>query len=417
MRLLRRLALFLAFAMPVALLAAALLTIEGTPSVDQSTPVTLEHIARAKHILDLHNVRRKPGALATITVRADDVSVATNYLARHVAHGSSRVALGPGSARVEMSLPLERGPVRGFVNVRTTLRETQGLPRLHDTHIGRLALPDWMANALAGHALQWARRNPHYREGVQAVRGLYFSPQALRVVYAWQKDLPARLGGSVASAENVDALRPYQERLAELSGAGARVSLARLSGPMFSLAMQRTAAGEDAVEASRAVLLVLTMHALDQPLSSVSPAAKGWKRPRPQVVTLAGREDTARHFLVSAALAAFADTALADVIGVYKELSDSRGGSGFSFNDLTADRAGTRLGERAADTRSAAALQARIAAGVAESDLLPRIDDLPENMPEAEFNRRFGGVNGPEYLRMLAEIERRLDGVALLRTQ
>ena len=54
-----------------------------------------------------------------------------------------------------------------------------------------------------------------------------------------------------------------------------------------------------------------------------------------------------RHLLISAARAAEGGGPLSDAIGVYKEVSDSRGGSGFSFNDLAADRAGTRLGLRA----------------------------------------------------------------------
>lgn len=46
-------------------------------------------------------------------------------------------------------------------------------------------------------------------------------------------------------------------------------------------------------------------------------------------------------------LAAYAGTPLADVVGLFKEMEDSRGGSGLSFNDIAADRAGTRMGELA----------------------------------------------------------------------
>jgi hypothetical protein len=34
--------------------------------------------------------------------------------------------------------------------------------------------------------------------------------------------------------------------------------------------------------------------------------------------------------------------------------------------------------------------------------------DLPESMPEAEFKRRFGGVDAPAYNRMIAEIDGRI---------
>ena len=84
-------------------------------------------------------------------------------------------------------------------------------------------------------------------------------------------------------------------------------------------------------------------------------------------------------------------------------------GSGFSFNDIAADRAGTRFGELAAGSKETAArLQQRLSAGVRERDLMPATDDLPEFMPEAECKRRFGGIGAPAYQQMMANIERRI---------
>ena len=102
-------------------------------------------------------------------------------------------------------------------------------------------------------------------------------------------------------------------------------------------------------------------------------------------------------------------------MGIYKEVADSRGGSGFSFNDLAADRAGSRLGELAEGSQSARVLQARLRVPLTERVLMPETRDLPEFMPEPEFKRRFGGVGGPEYVRMLADIERRIAGLPLYR--
>jgi hypothetical protein len=36
-----------------------------------------------------------------------------------------------------------------------------------------------------------------------------------------------------------------------------------------------------------------------------------------------------------------------------------------------------------------------VAAGVGESDLMPDVSGLPSFMPEAELQRRFGGVGAP----------------------
>ena len=95
--------------------------------------------------------------------------------------------------------------------------------------------------------------------------------------------------------------------------------------------------------------------------------------------------------------------------------ADSRGGSGFSFNDIAADRAGVRFGESAARSATANKLQTKVGAGIIESDLMPATADLPEYMSEAEFKRRFGGVDGGEYKKMMNEIEQRVAALPLYR--
>ena len=46
---------------------------------------------------------------------------------------------------------------------------------------------------------------------------------------------------------------------------------------------------------------------------------------------------------------------------------------------------------------------------------MPRVDDLPEHMSEAEFKRRFGGAGDPRYERVVARIDRRIDQLPLYR--
>ncbi|MEO5698510.1 MAG: hypothetical protein ABIQ60_15415, partial [Burkholderiaceae bacterium] len=140
-----------------------------------------------------------------------------------------------------------------------------------------------------------------------------------------------------------------------------------------------------------------------------------WPEPRPRIVTLSGRTDTPKHFLVSAALAATAGSPLADAIGIYKEIDDARGGSGFSFNDLAADRAGTRFGELASSESGSARLYRQVDRSLREPDFFPDTRDLPEFMNEAEFQRRYGGVGKPPFLKMQADIERRIGVLALYR--
>ena len=122
-----------------------------------------------------------------------------------------------------------------------------------------------------------------------------------------------------------------------------------------------------------------------------------------------GRGDFAQHYLVSAALAAEAGGPLADALGALKEVGDTRGGSGFSFTDIAANRAGARLGELA--VRAPGRVQALLAGAPQDTALLPAVDDLPEFMGRREFEARFGGVGAPAYEAMISRIDARLDAL------
>jgi hypothetical protein len=128
-------------------------------------------------------------------------------------------------------------------------------------------------------------------------------------------------------------------------------------------------------------------------------------------VAVRGRRDWTRHFFVSAGLALTLNSTASDGAGLFKEEADSaEGGSGFSFSDLLADRAGVRFAEAATRDRQAAErMQALLANPFSLDDVFPPAGDLPEGLPDAEFQQRFGGVEGEQYKQVLVEIERRLD--------
>jgi hypothetical protein len=187
------------------------------------------------------------------------------------------------------------------------------------------------------------------------------------------------------------------------------VSLTELLVPLFTLAAEHSS---DAIAENRAAILLLTLYVNAQSLETILPEAKNWPHPIMHGVLLNQRDDFPKHFIISAALAK-AGGPLADAVGLYKEIEDSSGGSGFSVNDIAADRAGTRFGEYAANPVSARKLQQQLRAGVSEKDLMPVTEDLPEFMLEREFIRRYGGVDAPEYNKMMADIERRIAALPL----
>ena len=399
------------------LVAALFLAIEREPRVAREVAFTPDQIDRAKRIVDHQRAFVRPGRIAVVRVLADDADVAANYAAYLLARGSARLSLGEGEAQVVVSLPIGGTWGAAYVNVEATLVQTTGLPQVRSLSIGRLPIPDALVDALTPSLLRLAEARPEVRAALSALREVRMAPTALTIVYRWPGAQALRPDAALFTAADRERLQRYQTALAdEVRRAPARaVTLADLLGPLLRLAAGQPA-GNDAAAEHRALILVATVHALGLPLQQLVAEAAQWPRAPRRTVTLDGRDDLAKHFLLSAAIAAYADTALADAIGLYKELEDARHGSGFSFPDLAADRAGTRFGERAvAGGAAAARIHDVVSDGFSDADLMPAWRDLPEGLPEREFQRRFGGIDAPAYLDLVKEVDRRVAELRVLR--
>ena len=181
----------------------------------------------------------------------------------------------------------------------------------------------------------------------------------------------------------------------------------------MALAAERSLSSSAADE-NRAALIAMTLYVNGWNPARLVPDARDWPRATQRSLRLAGRDDLAQHFIVSAVIAAAAGTPIAAAAGVYKELNDARDGSGFSFSDIAADRAGERFGALATQSdESARQIQRRVTAGIRDGDVMPGIAGLVDNMPDAEFQRRFGGVGSAAYNNVIEDITRRVMTLAL----
>jgi len=409
MRALFKLILWLVFLSPFALAAAAWFALSDQALVLNDARLSHQDIARAQAVLKNNDPRRLPaGSEQQILLSERDLNLAANYLLQKVTEGGAQVRIHPGFIDAVGTLRIPGLPTRQFLNVSLQVEDANGQPQVSSLQLGELNIPAPLAKFALTQALARLYRTHEYQLASNVVQKLAMQRGNLQVTYKWDPELIKRARSTLLSGADTEAVAAYHDKLVALQaqGIGRNGSLPELLKPLFAFARERSRNG-DAVAENRALLTVLGSWASRRGLEQLVPDAAA--RPKSFRMKLEGRTDFGQHFLTSAALAAQGDSALADAVGLFKEIADADGGSGFSFTDIAADRAGTRFGELAARSEAdARRVQQLLADGVGETDIMPRARDLPEHMNAAEFERRFGGVGSEAYKQVMADIEQRI---------
>lgn len=394
--------MFLRLVLFLLIVAAALLVLatDDTPEVRRDATLSPTAIAQARWLFLSNDPRRlKAGEVRRVGIPASLFDQGVNYLASRRLPARGAFTIDGQRALIRISLPL---PAARYANLSLAIDAPAGQPRLASAQLGIVPLPTVLVGALATSAIAasgFQRELELARNALQAVE-FDSAGQRVLVTYSWEPALLDRARNIAFDPQDLAALQAAQTDFAAslaYHANGARIPLPDILGPLLK---ERDRSGR------RAVLLVLSAYLAEKNLANLVPQAAQWPKVRPVMLTLLGRHDSAQHFAISAALAAWAGEPIADAIGVYKEIADARHGSGFSFADLAADRAGTRFGE--AINRESPTLAVRLATPLADQDLIPALDGLPEYLRESEFRRRYGQIDSPAYRELLADIEQRI---------
>lgn len=386
------------------------------PRVARSETLAMRDVERALQVARQHDPRRAiPGVTRTLRLSPHEAEVLLNHAAARLRPGHWRVQVGAERLEVRGSVQAPAWAARRWIDLELLARQSAGLPRLEALRVGPWEVPVPLATWLLEQAAERAGLGTAGSGAAVTLQSVRLQPTRIELTYAWGSEASVRLTTALLPAAERERLRQYARVLADHAAAHPRPShaLTQLLPPLFEFARQRTAQGGDPALENRAALVVLGLVANGLGLETLLPERRDELLARPIRVTLAGRSDSLQHFLTSATLAADAGTELADRVGLFKELADARGGTGFSFNDMAANRAGTRLGALAVG--DPARLQRLLSGSLSESDLLPDVSDLPEGLSEREFRRRYGGPGSPAYERLRLDIEERLDTTPLFR--
>ncbi|MER2494341.1 hypothetical protein [Catenovulum sediminis] len=230
------------------------------------------------------------------------------------------------------------------------------------------------------------------------------------VLAALHKQSPQNLITSGAAVSQVDAekVKIYLSELQRLKALNATNSqadsLAFYIGNVFYLAQLRSELN-DAYGENQAALWALVIaygnkrfgHFIGLPRELLNEFSANQ-------LTLKSRQDLKLHFLYSAALERLVRTDMGLKVGELKEILDSdSGGTGFSFADLAADKAGLAFAKFVLEHPELA--QQRLSGSLQENMFFPKIKDLPESLAEEKFNQEFGDIHSAQY----KEIERKID--------
>jgi hypothetical protein len=329
---------------------------------------------------------------------AADVDLLAILAAERLNDGRVRVNLDDGRADVTVStrFPAELG---GWLNLDARVVQTDDTLAVERLVVGGLPVPQIVASWLFDQAV--ARlKSPALLAGIE------LTPGGIRLRPSKNLDASRGLLAGAIPEQDLALAGDAQQRLVTLVEARANQSSIDAAELLSALIASDASDDIDPAAQNRAAILALAAYVNGRritgaDLSSVAPQVP---------LEFAGRKDAAQHFFSSAALAMQGGSELAESVGLSKELDDADGGSGFSFRDIAANRAGNRFAELAGgDPETASRINTMARSGFNAADLMPPVDWLPENMSQAAFRRDFGGRDGRAYQIVLDEIDRRID--------
>ncbi|MCX5643195.1 MAG: hypothetical protein NTZ17_00680 [Phycisphaerae bacterium] len=410
------------------------LSLDRTPLPFEAAPVTSAEKRRLVDLFrDKNPVSLEDGRICTLWLTEHDLNVLLSWgLSLGSPAQKASVGLAPGSASLAASVRVPLGAERcRYLNLELAggVGVEKGVLRL-DMDRGRLGgievprrLLGWLSRIVAAQ-IRLDRRWKPFLEATQEMR---IEPKLVRLAYGCVR-LPPELrrellGPTAANEETLASTRAQIDHFLAVVKPlpPSQLTFGLCFETVFALARERSAQRDPVMENRAGIfaLGILLGHPRIKEFLGWARAERDEDAARLALarVVLRGRSDWTKHFCVSAVIAVLSDEAVSGAAGLLKEELDAdTGGSGFSFSDLLADRAGTTFAIRATcDEAAARAMQARLAGGFRVDDFFPPAADLPEGIPDAQFQSQYGGVGGERYLRLIEEIERRVTGCAAYR--
>lgn len=391
------------------------------PDLEVGWSPTRDDLIRAKKILH-EGSKTKPDAIGIIELTEADLNLAGNYLLNRYCKSAVHIELKNNKLRFTVTMTLPENGLGKYLNISFRLgnSEDNGLPVITKFKTGKLLLPARLAAFVIDTVIQYSSLNEYFILATRPIKAVKVDGKKLTITYFPNKDTLIQARNFLTHTSNHSIQNIYQQKLADIVAkhdAEWRLSLAELLRPLFELAYQRSTL-DTAIDENRIVISTINDYVNQQETKKLLSVSDATPTTQQYSAFLYKRIDLAQHFIGSAALTASVSKQAAQIAGVEKELSDAQGGSGFSFIDLAADKAGTKFGELATSSPENARKMQKAMSEIKDySDFMPDPRDLPEHMNEADFKQRFGSVNSPDYQKISTEIDERIAATRIYNTK
>ncbi|WP_440875341.1 hypothetical protein [Thalassotalea sp. PLHSN55] len=413
------------------------LIIDDHPQVSQVSSLDIASAQHTKQSLKRIYRSLKSSNNAPIILTTQEINSLLSLGHRAVPQIKANSALSTDVARLTVSIEL---PITGYyINASTLLYSSKNGIELGDTSLGSVSFSGNYLLKIFEFLLNFYGEGNLGTELFSTVSRVNISPSGLTLHYQLPDTALASSGNGLLSLMKLrdqwqifgkaNQVQFYFKQLAEFAEQNKSMTLidyiafvieqAKLKSDARYLTMVKTEHSPQAFaqQENSAALTALVLYFGDDKfewlignISKLSSKARKNQQMLRAKVTLNDRVDLQKHFVYSMALQLFANVAASDAIGEFKELIDANvGGSGFSFADLLADRAGTRFALYATKSEQhAQKVQQHFSLFFTEQDLMPVHLGLPEGIRQQDFNRLYLNTGSAAYRNMVENIDQRL---------
>jgi len=408
----------------IIVVVAFVLFLDAAPSVPPTKAEYLDYADTVNPLLnDVKRVLTQNNVKHSLVVSKPQFASLLGFLQRAVPGFSAKVTLTSGRGRLALSYPINIFGITRYANVLLGLKDADKV-YVDTLTLGKVPLPGNLVLDLVSWGVnQYTRSEIATLARTQVVKVVFLPGQAEVLIHPLKDFMVAlkKAKGNLSMDKDEELLArvtyylyflAYEQSIAYAP----TISLAEYLRELM-LEAQIQSKPDTAHLENEAAILALAIYAGDRRFGSfigVDNVAQERLLPKGTVLTLQNRPDLAQHFIFSAAIKILSDQGTSVAIGEFKELMDRvQTGSGYSFVDLAADKAGVHFALQLAEPKIAPEAQLLLSLAADEKVFMPKTTGLPEGLRREEFTTAFGRVDSIAYKAMVAKVVKRVNATPL----